>query len=178
MKFAKWIVMGSGGIVLAVAALILISPKAAHALAATLVQITNTTANPVPVFNADHKAYQSLADVNSCGDNTCTWTFQAVPAGYRLVAENLSGNMLVPSSATKPPVATLGMNSSVYGIPGTIGAPFTEVTGTNMAVINGNFKAYANAGTSPYLTITANWGSNAEVTLTGYLENCAVTGCP
>jgi hypothetical protein len=178
MKFTKWIVMGSGGIILAFLSVVLISPKAAHALVATLVQITNTTANPVPVFNADHKAYTDLADINTCGGNTCSWNFAPVPAGYRLVVENLSGSMLVPSSATHPPTATLSTGNNVYGISGTIGAPSTGAPGYSAAVINGNFKAYAAAGTSPLLYVSANWGSNAEVTLTGYLENCAITGCP
>jgi hypothetical protein len=52
MKFMKWIVMGSGGIALALLSVVLISPKTAHALAATLVQISNTTANPVPTAPA------------------------------------------------------------------------------------------------------------------------------
>jgi hypothetical protein len=52
MKFAKCIVMGSGGMILAVASVVLISPKTAHALAAALVQVTNTTANPVPTAPA------------------------------------------------------------------------------------------------------------------------------
>jgi len=52
MKFAKWIVMGTGGVILAVLSVVLISPKTAHALAAALVQVTNTTANPVPTAPA------------------------------------------------------------------------------------------------------------------------------
>jgi hypothetical protein len=52
VKFMNWIVMGSGGFILVVLSVILISPKAAHALAATLVQITNTNANPVPTATA------------------------------------------------------------------------------------------------------------------------------
>jgi hypothetical protein len=49
MKFTKWMVMGSGGIVLVLLSMVLVSPKKAYALAAALVQITNTTANPVPI---------------------------------------------------------------------------------------------------------------------------------
>ncbi len=52
MKFVNSIALGSGGIVLALLSVVLISPKAAHAIAATLVQVTNTTANPVPVQQA------------------------------------------------------------------------------------------------------------------------------
>jgi hypothetical protein len=52
MKFTKWIVMGSGGIILALLSVVLISPRTVHALAAALVQVTNTTANPVPTVTA------------------------------------------------------------------------------------------------------------------------------
>jgi len=52
MKFTKWVVMGSGGVILALLSVVLISPKAVHALAAALVQVTNTTANPVPTAPA------------------------------------------------------------------------------------------------------------------------------
>jgi hypothetical protein len=49
MKFAKPTLIGLGGVVLAGALLPFVAPKTVHALAATLVQITNTTSNPVPV---------------------------------------------------------------------------------------------------------------------------------
>jgi len=52
MKFAKWIVMGTGGVILVLLSVVLISPKTVHALAAALVQVTNTTANPVPTAPA------------------------------------------------------------------------------------------------------------------------------
>src|SRR5271166_3899951 len=45
MKFVKMTLMGIGGVALAV---LLLTPKTAHALVAALVQVTNTTANPVP----------------------------------------------------------------------------------------------------------------------------------
>jgi hypothetical protein len=45
-------VMGSGVVILAVLSVVLISPKTVHALAAALVQVTNTTANPVPTAPA------------------------------------------------------------------------------------------------------------------------------
>ncbi len=48
MRFVKTTLMGMGGIALVV---LLLVPKAAHAVVATLVQVANTTSNPVP--NAD-----------------------------------------------------------------------------------------------------------------------------
>lgn len=52
MKFAKWIVMGSGSVILVLLSVVLIHPKSVHALAAALVQITNTDSNPVPTTTA------------------------------------------------------------------------------------------------------------------------------
>ena len=52
MKFAKNALMGAGCVLLAGLTLTLFAPKAAHALAATLVDVTNTTANPVPTAPA------------------------------------------------------------------------------------------------------------------------------
>lgn len=52
MKFTKWIVMGSGSVILVLLSVVLIHPKTVHALAAALVQITNTDSNPVPTTTA------------------------------------------------------------------------------------------------------------------------------
>ena len=47
MKNAKSILIGTGSFVLAGLILTLFAPKAAHAIAATMVLVTNTTASPV-----------------------------------------------------------------------------------------------------------------------------------
>jgi hypothetical protein len=51
MKFVKFLT-GTTAVLLAGLALTLAAPKAAHAIVATLVQVTNTTANPVPTAPA------------------------------------------------------------------------------------------------------------------------------
>jgi hypothetical protein len=48
MKSAKSILTGTGAVVLAGLILALLAPKAAHAIAATAVQVENTIASPVP----------------------------------------------------------------------------------------------------------------------------------
>lgn len=53
MKFARRALTIFGGAVLLVALAGLLAPKAAHALVATLVQVTNTSANPVPTVAVD-----------------------------------------------------------------------------------------------------------------------------
>jgi len=52
MKFAKPALMGVGGVLLAGLLLSVLAPQTVHAVAATLVQIANTTANPVPTAPA------------------------------------------------------------------------------------------------------------------------------
>jgi len=177
MKFLQRLFMGIGGLATAATLLTLVSPKA-HALVATLVQVVNTTANPVPVFNTGHAAYQSSRTINSCGGPQCVAFFDAAPAGYRLVIENVSGEVSVLGTATKPPVITLGIGGTAFfGVSGTLG-PLTG--GASQAVLNQSIKAYAASGVQPGVTLNADFilDSAAQVTLSGYLENCAVTGCP
>jgi len=52
MKFAKPVMLGIGGALLVVLMMPFVAPKTVHALAAALVQVTNTTANPVPIEQA------------------------------------------------------------------------------------------------------------------------------
>ena len=81
MKFAKWIVMGSGGVVLALLCVILISPKAAHAMVAALVQVTNTRSNPVPTQDVDTAArHPFTAGCNVYGSSGAFVVCQPTPA--------------------------------------------------------------------------------------------------
>jgi hypothetical protein len=61
MKFPKSILTGTGAVVLAGLILALLATKAAHAVAATLVQVTNTAANPVVVQDVDSAGRQPFA---------------------------------------------------------------------------------------------------------------------
>jgi hypothetical protein len=48
MRFAKNILMAAGALVLALMLLSVMAPKAVHAVAATMVQVVNTTSQPIP----------------------------------------------------------------------------------------------------------------------------------
>jgi len=92
MKFAKWIVMGSGGVVLALLCVVLISPKTAHALVAALVQVTNTRSNPVPTQDVDIAArHPFTASCNVFGNSGAFVVCQPTPApptsGYETVIQ-------------------------------------------------------------------------------------------
>jgi hypothetical protein len=60
-------VLPYGACVLALGAVILAAPRAAHAIAATLVQVTNTTANPVITQSAPAEASQLVSLYASSG---------------------------------------------------------------------------------------------------------------
>jgi hypothetical protein len=126
MKFAKWIVMGSGGVILAVASVILVSPKTAHALAAALVQITNTRSNPVPTQDVDIAArHPYTATCYVFGNPGAFITCQPVPAppssGYETVIQNVNVSLNQDTGSVQPVVtdfsyATAG-NSFQLAVP-------------------------------------------------------------
>jgi hypothetical protein len=116
MKTAKTFALVSATFVLAVVSFTVVAPKTAHAIVATLVQVTNTSANPVPtqavgttpvsgtvgidpaantVQLANTPALQPFTFVyqtsfNSGGENAkCSFT---VPHGKRLIVEEASAD--------------------------------------------------------------------------------------
>ncbi len=180
VKCFRITLMGIGGFALAG---LLLVPKAAHALVATLVQVVNTTANPVPNLDTERNAripYQSsqFVSASSAGPNQLGVGFTTVPAGYRLVAQNVSATLTMELAATAP-VGILedSVTSLHVALPGSAGA----VNGT---VRRGGFSeqilAYYDAGSSPSMLVIGDFPSGVFqfATLTGYLENCSLTGCP
>jgi hypothetical protein len=182
MQIVKRLLMGFASILAAALLLALAAPRSVHALVATLVQVANTTANPVVAEDADRASrisYQSQASFGGAygcysGFSPCLLQgFGAAPAGYRLVLQNIDALLQV---ANGDPVPFGFVNSAGAQSANFIGG----YAGHNVAVINQHVTSYYNAGDSPSIIITANWyaESGAFVTLTGYLENCGVTGCP
>ena len=66
MKFAKSILAGTGAVVLAGLILTMLVPKAAHAVAATAVQVMNPTSNPAVTQSITTQASQ-LIDITTDG---------------------------------------------------------------------------------------------------------------
>ncbi len=94
MKFAQRLFMGIGGLAAAAVLLTTISPKA-RALAATLVEVTNTRSTPVPNQDVDHPGrhpYQSSCSSSGGTDQndvvSCRMT--ATPPNTELVVQNIS----------------------------------------------------------------------------------------
>jgi hypothetical protein len=155
MQMVKRLLMGFGAILAAALMLAVAAPKSAHALVAALVQVTNTTANPVPTVATDNPGLQPLGNFqfNTAGPPTFTLT---VPAGKTLVLEEFGvdcaflGDPLVQTSII------------LYVQNSTIGTVYTFVP----TVLDGHIivtqavHIYADAGS--YLQI------GTGVNLTGY----------
>jgi hypothetical protein len=95
MKFVKSFLMGTGAVVLAGLVLMLAAPKAAHAIAAALVQVTNTRSNPVPTQDVDIAArHPFTASCNVFGSGgafvNCAPTPAPPTTGFETVIQSVS----------------------------------------------------------------------------------------
>lgn len=145
--------------------------------------VTNTSTNPVQSVDAEKMSripYQSSAQPTgfcNSGILSCSFVFTAPPAGYRLVVENVSGWLTLTPDATTP-FAVLsendGFGTSYWSFTGSLGL-------STAAAVQASFNAPIRAvfDSAPTMTVTASWTNVGKyMTLSGYLENCAVTGCP
>lgn len=148
--------------------------------------VMNTTSAPAITLSADKATripYQSDIIGSTCGGlQNCPFSgFTAVPAGYRLVVENVSGffNLSTASPAVAGYLENFHLpNQNLWGLNAPIGG--TGFNGESFAGLNQNVTAFFDAGESPFVVIYANFmsGSNQSVNVSGYLENCSVVGCP
>ena len=152
----------------------------------TPVQVMNTSSAPAMGADVEKLAripYQSSYRTTTCtGVTNCFFSFTAAPSGYRLVVENLSGLFEISNAATAPPTGLLEGSSflNVFAFTAANGQIFngTIMSGINIPVkmvfdpSEGNPVAFV-YGDYPSIT-----GLPSVMTLSGYLENCTITGCP
>jgi hypothetical protein len=164
-QIIKKILLVIGGLALAAVLTAMVAPKSTHAFVATLVQIANTAANPVPTEEALGAAV--LARV-VCGASSQQGRFQfvancidtlsgsgaqfVVPAGKRLIIEQLDGGCLTPSgnSFTDARIETVRADSSPgFGQRFRIPLQFLgRGLGNDSYVISQSVRGYAEAGSS------------------------------
>ena len=91
-----------GGIFLAALLITALAPKAAHGIAAALVQVANTTANPVPI--SDVAPLQPFQGRCNAGDGAVTSARDqcsiSIPSGKRLVVQSVSLEVEVTDSSS------------------------------------------------------------------------------
>jgi hypothetical protein len=108
MRVSKRAMITAGSFLLAGALGSVLFPHAAHGIVAALVQVTNTSANPVPTQAVDNPAREAvfLVSQENIPDgqfSVVTGTFNnvsgpyTVPAGQRLVVDSISGYYELPT---------------------------------------------------------------------------------
>jgi hypothetical protein len=182
MKFAKSIVTGTGAVVLAGLILALLAPKAAHAIVATAVQVTNTSANPAITQSTRSQAAQlvqldtiskpGLAAVFSNVGPAQNGSVYFVPAGQSLVVTAVD---ITPSlgCTTASTFALSGNNNN---------QPSTNMLWTLSAPTTGHFEYPSGivfgSGAEPLIlfasslsTTNSCFANGATVNLLGYLTS-------
>lgn len=149
-------VLGALIVVAMIAAVV--APKAAHAVAGALVEVTNTAANPVTTISSDaHNSFMAGAGCTFI-DTSCSAELYTVPAGKIAVIESASGFCAI-ESGTAP--------IDVYvGFPNPQGAQvLVDITpnlpSNGFVVFNQTLKAYASGGSAAGTPIGVTVETNA-----------------
>jgi len=170
-------VLSFGAVALVASALTLAVPRAAHAVAAALVQVTNTAANPAITQSVPSQAAQLVELTNnSGGQGTSTFTGltpnfsgSAVPAGQSLVITSVDitptcqGNLLFGAGLGIGAPGVLTTELVTWGVPSNNGSITSHFVYPSGIVIG--------PGSTPVLTNYSNLQSScSSVTyLFGYL---------
>jgi hypothetical protein len=125
--------------------------------------------------------YTSNISLASCSGSLCSIAFDQVPAGKRLIATNLTGQVHVTTPGVIPFLTltsfTLsGSPDTVVQVPTTL--PAGVVDGSNMLGVNATLLAFFSAFSQPSVTITSTTPFTpgvGQLTLSGYLVDCNVS---
>lgn len=155
MQIARRLLIGAAAIALVATVFTLAAPKSAHALVAALVQVSNTSANPVPTVATDNPALQPLGNFQFTTAGPPYFTLP-VPVGKTLALEEFGVDCVFSTDPVVQTSIILNVqNSSIatvyYFVPTVLG---------NELIVTQPVHIYADAGS--YLQITT--GNN----LTGY----------
>jgi hypothetical protein len=173
MKFVQKLLMGIGGLAAAAALLTLVSPKA-HAIAATLVEVTNTRSAPVPNQDVDAPARHPFAAtcsfVNTIqGLSGCF--LPAPPTNTELVIQTVYFFMDTGSSTTPAPLSVASLTLSTAGTGFVIQLPVVNAGGQLGTAIQ-SLTTYVDPGNDLFCSLHLGpmVPSSTEVTctITGY----------
>jgi len=173
MKLKHSVMTALGGLLLVVLAAPLLAPKTVHALAATLVQVTNTSANPVinqDMDNPGRNPYYQTVNCVSQTTNQCLAQFSTVPPNKRLVVEYIASSVDTPTAFVSGEFsAPAGFISILHTQQG------NDPAGNKIYVASQPMLYYFEAGQTPFFVMNAQAGSftfmSGEVTLTGHYVN-------
>jgi len=179
MKLARRMLMALGSIALAFA-LVMLSPKAAHAVVAALVEVANTAANPVIASNInDPGRVPYLSEVfgttrANCSYGECLLNFPVVPSGHRLVVQHVS--MILQANTGAVPAQVFITNGASY-----MQFFATVQDKSNSIVFDQPVLFYFDAGEEPQVGTTSSVDTvtsfPVDATLAGYLLDCTSAPC-
>ena len=174
MKLKNPVLTVACGLLVVVFALPFMAPRAVHALAATLVQVTNTSTNPVINQDMDspgRNPYYQTAQCVSQNTGQCIAQFPAVPANKRLVVQYFESSVDTPTSFITGEFETAGGNF----LPILYTQQGNDPAGSKIYVSSQPMLYYFEAGQAPFFVMNAQSGGfnfmSGEVTLTGYYVN-------
>jgi len=159
-------VVSFGAVALVACGLTLAVPRAAHAVAAVLVQVTNTASSPVPIQDVDvpgrHPYQQTCSSVNS---ESCV--MPAVAANTELVIQTVSMLSVLSNVAPLGELLTMGGGEQATSFFSLVPAQAGQYSATQPLI------QYADPGTQPTCQTTAQHVILSETatflcTVTGY----------
>ena len=199
MKLIQKKLAGLGGILLAAILIAALAPKATRGVAAALVQVANTSANPVPNRDIDNGPRQGVTLVAGfVGDTKLLPLIDAadrfgvtpytVPAGKRLLVQFISGQFQTPAGAHIFEATIFG---DILPHPGTgfsqlipvseTLAPQLLTAGTfNIYQVSQPVWFYEDAGATLRVDVeltSGNFATNGNFLVRGYLVDCT-DACP
>ena len=152
------------------ATLALVTPRAAHAFAAALVQVTNTPANPVPNRDVDAPGRHPFASSCTEGFGGQTCLFRAVPANTEYVIQTLT--VVLTAGPGLPAQPSAGEFETTAGGTTAGVAIFPLInSGGEVGSATQSLTAYADPGTTPICAVqtpTFLPSSVVTCTITGY----------
>jgi len=146
------------------------------------VQVGNTKSSPANALDVERAAripYESTQIWSGYPQETAL--FPAAPSGYRLVLQHVSCEFLMNQGATQLPQVMISLNGGSYLVRASFMGQLGGIGSNTYGAVNTDILSYWDSADGQPL-VTANgdfYGSVSNyVTLSGYLENCSVTGCP
>ncbi|MGA2812253.1 MAG: hypothetical protein ABSG16_12690 [Candidatus Acidiferrum sp.] len=152
MLFTKNLLIGFGAAALLAMLLVVTAPKAVHAAVAALVQVVNTSSNPVPTLEADAATafvVTAFCNFGAPPGNDCGSDLYSVPGGKTAVLESFSGSCNTVSGSAlvrfQLDFTAPGGADVFESIPPSAAIPFSGTVVNSVAL---NLKSYASGGAS------------------------------
>lgn len=177
-----------GGILLAALLITALAPRAARGVAAALVEVVNTTANPIPNRDVDmpgrHAVTLGFDDESNSGSANFTNLDQTpfvVPTGQRLVVESVNGIVeLLHSTSTNGGYyyVSCGVGTGQNAYTSVVNIVPQATSFPQFLVVSSSSRLYCDAGATPSINgLPSGNLTGANGRLVGYFIDCSSAPC-